>query len=245
MVQMFGRHSRPRGRRTGGTLACLLLCCLTACTRATGVGDSFDPAAGPVLRALQVADPGVFEAVIRNVSRTGDVTDDTVRLQVELRRQVVPAFIARASDDAVRDYVRVTIAELKELRDASYFRCYTYLYGDPQDDEARYRLEATLSPATRAAGLEVMARLVESAGSSHAPVDDTEAWRVLDNVVMPALPAWLGERKMVLRDPQSRDIDRVATCEVSLAVYEAAVDLPSPDGLVVLRFMLSRAAALP
>lgn len=191
------------------------------------------------MRALRAADRPAFDELAGRVT-AGEDTEKTLRLHAALRTGVVPKYIPLASDEAIRNYVRVTIAELHELRDASYYRCFSFLFGERTDESEQVRLERTLSQPTRAAGFDAIARLIESAEPVPVSIDEDAVWRVLDNRVLPSLPAWLGERKMVLRDTLSRDIDRVAACEVTLAVYEAIVDLPSPDGPLVMRYMLAR-----
>lgn len=204
-------------------------------------GDgSLDLEAEPAVRALRETEPAAFDEIV--AAAPAGATPEHMRLwlQTHLRTHVAPRYVALASDEAIREYMAVTIAELEELRDRSYYRCFVFLSGDRTDEAAQIRLEATLSEGTRAAGLRAVTRLIESSGGVPVSIDEEAAWRVLDNHVIPSLPRWLGERTLVLRDTASRDIDRVATCEVMLAVYAKAVDLPSPDGPLVMRYLLAR-----
>lgn len=202
---------------------------------------SFDLESEPAVRALRHADRAAFDELV-NAARRGDAPDASkLWLHGYLRSHVAPRYVALASDDAIREYVTVTIAELEELRERSYYRCFTFLFGDRTNNEvAQIRLEATLSEATRASGLRAITHLIESSGDVPVSIDEEAAWRALDNRVVPSLPRWLGERTMVLRDAVSRDIDRVAACEVMLAVYASAVDLPAPEGPLVMRYLLAR-----
>lgn len=198
----------------------------------------------PLARALRAKDRGALDDVVRHISQyaQADADPETLkpRLHAYLRSAVVPKYLPLADDEAVRAYMRTTLAELDELRARSFYRCYVFLYGDGDDDVAQLRLENTLSAETREAGLDAIARLIDSAAAVPVSIDESAAWHVIDNVVMPRLPAWLGERKMVLRDPVSRDIDRVGACEVTIEVYKVAVELPAPDGPLVMRYLLAR-----
>lgn len=241
MVGMSRRPSVARRCRGLRLLPVFVISAMLAgCSVAPAITRDFDPVADPVIRTLRAIDRPAFDDLVRRTADAGDVEERTLRLQAHLRTGVVPKYIPLASDEAIRDYVRVTIAELHELRDASYYRCFSFLFGERTDEAEQVRLERTLSSSTRAAGFGAIARFVESAEPVPVSIDEEAAWRVLDNHVLPVLPAWLGERKMVLRDTLSRDIDRVAACEVTLAVYEAIVDLPPPDGPLVMRYMLTR-----
>ena len=213
---------------------------LAGCSASPAVMHDLEPAAEPVVRALRAADAPAFDDLVRRLAADGVPEEMPLRFHARLRAGVVPKFVPLASDEAIRDYVRVTITELHELRAASYYRCFSFLFGERTDEAEQVRLEATLSPATRAAGLGAIARLIESSEAIPVSVDEEAVWRTLDNRIVPVLPPWLGERTMVLRDARARDLDRVAACEVTLAVYEAIVDLPSPEGPLVMRYMLAR-----
>lgn len=196
----------------------------------------------PVVRALFEKNPAEGDALARHVSEsTGDTpVQTTQRLQWYIRATVVPMYVPLADDPSVEQYLRTTIQELLELRARSYYRCYVFLYGERHDPETRMALLSTLSPQTIDAWQMATVRLIESAAMVPVSIDEAAAWRVLDNIVIPALPAWHGERKMVLRDPVSRDIDRTAACDVTLDVYKEAVDVPGADGRLLRRYLLAR-----
>lgn len=196
------------------------------------------------MAALRARDRAAADDLVRYVDErtVAGEADDAARhrLHMYLRTRIAPMYLPLAGDQAVRAYIRATIAEIEELRDRSYVRCFAFLFGGRTDEAEQMRLESTLSEMTRAAGLRAMTSLIESAGSVPVSIEEAAAWSILDNQVIPALPAWFGERTMVLRDAASRNIDRVAACEVTLAAYQVAVDLPSPDGPLVIRYLLAR-----
>lgn len=196
----------------------------------------------PVVKVLLEKNPAEGEALVRHMAASTDDTpvQATRRLQWYIRGTVVPAYVPLADDPSIEQYLRTTISELLELRARSYYRCYVFLYGERHDPETRMALLSTLSPQVVEAWQTATVRLIESAATVPVSIDEAAAWRVLDNIVIPALPAWHGERKMVLRDPVSRDIDRTAACDVTLDVYKEAVDLPGADGRLLRRYLLAR-----
>lgn len=216
---------------------------LAACATDPAVAD-VERAAPDVARVLRTKAPDTFVEIVQRVRgyRDAGVVSDTVapRLHADLRALVVPPFLRVADDAAIVGYMRVTITELEELRAQSFYRCYRFLYGERVPADEQLRLEETLSDATRSAGLRAIAHLVGSAGDVPVSIDEARAQLVIDNVITPALPAWMGERKMVLHDARSRDIDRVAACEVTIEAYRLAVDLPAPDGPLAARYLLVR-----
>jgi hypothetical protein len=216
---------------------------LAACRTDPAVAE-FERAAPDVVRVLRGNDSEAFDEMVRLVRAHLDAgaAAGTLppRVHADLRALLVPRYLRTASDAAVLEYMRVTIAELDELRDQSFYRCYRFLYGERVPAEEQLRLEETLSDATRAAGLRAIAGLVESSGTVPVSIDEARARLVLDNAITPALPAWMGERKMVLHDAVSRDVDRVAACEVTVEAYRLAVELADPDGPLVVRYLLAR-----
>ena len=215
---------------------------LAACASPPAVLRDLEPEARTVARVLRTTDRAAFDALIARMA-AGDVSDPTqqaIRFHAYLRTGVVPTYVPLASDEAIRAYVRVTMTEIRELRDASYARCFAFLFGSRTDEAELIRLEATLSPATRTAAFRAIANLMTSAEPVPVSVDEEAVWHVLDNRIVPALPAWLGERTMVLRDARARDLDGRAACDVTAAVYAAVVDLPGPDGAAVMRYLLAR-----
>lgn len=206
--------------------------------------SGFEPRTEPVVRALRARDRAAADELVRvlepSVVEGEPAVSARQRLHAYLRTHIAPAYLPLADDDAVREYMRVTIAEIEQLRDRSYVRCFAFLFGDRTSEADQLRLESTLTESTRAAGLQATEHLIASAGTVPVSIDEAAAWSILDNRVIPVLPAWLGERTMVLRDSTSRDIDRVAACEVTLAAYQVAVDLPAPEGPLVMRYLLAR-----
>lgn len=222
----------------------LAVACGASSSNEDGREGGFEPRTEPVVRALRARDRAAADELLRTLESSAAAGEPAAaarqRLHAYLRTHVAPAYLPLADDDAVREYMRVTITEIGELRDRSYVRCFAFLFGSRTGEAEQLRLESTLTESTRAAGLQATGRLIASSGTVPVSIDEAAAWSILDKQVIPVLPAWLGERTMVLRDSMSRDIDRVAACDVTLAAYRIAVDLPAPDGPLVMRYLLAR-----
>lgn len=218
-----------------------LLACRDRPSIADDTGSSTGPLDAPVARALRERDPAAFDALAYHVAQfaTTDTAEQSIRIQSYLRTHVVPAYIPRADDAALREYMTAMIEGLQELRDRSYHRCYTFLFGDWTLESERLALEASLSARTRDTTLSAIARLIDSAGPMPVAMDASRVRVLLEHTVIPGLQPRYGERLMVLRDEVSRDIDRVAACDTTLDIYKAAVDLSPPDGGLLIRHLLT------
>jgi hypothetical protein len=227
------------GARLGAAIGtALLLGCGTP-----EIGDSgVDVLNDAVVAALRHRDPDAAETMVRHVTAdTGEgAAPAEYRLLAYLRSKVVPIHALSASDAAVEQYLRTTTTGLQELRAASYYRCYVFLFGGGRLDAERIALEGSLSATTRESARLAITRLIETADTLSASVDEEAAWHILDNIVIPNLPAWHGERVMVLRDSAARNIDRTAACDVTIDVVKAAIDLSPPEGPILRRYLLAR-----
>lgn len=244
-----------KGAATVLVVAGLLMatgCGMAPADRLTAV----DPAVAPVVTALAERDPAALDALVRNmdahavdaravradlkVRPSSDVETARVRLHAHLRADVLPVFVSRASDDAVRDYAAATLAELEALRDRSYYRCHAFLFGDRSDDAARIELENALPPTARGKSLRALAALIESARDAPVPVDDAVVNDALDRVVLPLMPARYSERVVRFRASDVRILDTATACDVTIDLFRVVVDLPPPDGPLLRRHLLLR-----
>ena len=216
----------------------------------TGCGTPADrlaasaPEIAPVLAALGERDRAAVDAVVRATDvHAADAPETTrARLHVYLRADIVPVFVPRAGDDAVRDYAAATLAELEALRDRSYYRCHAFLFGDRSDDAARIELENALPPTVREKSLRALAALIESARDALIPVDDAMVNDALDRVVQPLMPARYSERVVRFRASDIRILDTATACDVTIDLLRVAADLPSPEGPLLRRHLLTRLA---
>lgn len=162
--------------------------------------------------------------------------------RAQFRTAILPRYVPLASDEAIREYLQVTVAELRELRDRSYRRCHTFLFGDRADEAETIRLEATLSAGTRDAGTRATTQLVRSASDVPVVFDEASVRDMLDRVVLPRMPGRYRDRVVRLRESDIRMLDTATACDVSIDLYTIAIDLPPPEGSWLRRHLLARLA---
>jgi hypothetical protein len=166
--------------------------------------------------------------------RTGDreVSARAGRLTIG---RVLPEYLAKAPDDAVRGFGEAQLATLKALQ-SDGDRCFRFANPEVEggvvltNEEGRDESEQ----AVRTLILSARENPITNAG------DDGEA---LLGTVSGKLVEIYGEEVGILATPTDPGLDRERYCEILVSLYETVFELPEAETATVLRYMMGQGAS--
>jgi|GEM_PF-6950925 len=150
-----------------------------------------------------------------------------------LIEQVFPAYLAKASDDGLRDYATTTVAVLKKFQAKDPLRCFQFLHpgvagaATPTDEEGRRDL------------YDLMVRLVTNAPDVPPSEQAEDAADLLEGVTA-TLAERYGDGLQALATPEAPDVDRAQVCAMTIDLYAEILTLPDEDAARVLRSMFAQ-----
>ncbi len=192
----------------------------------------------PGYRLLKTQEPALWQLLNRELlhKRAQGVPAD--RALGELRgwlMDVVNQRMARASDAAVINYIRVAVLEMQALQQQEPQRCFRFLY--PQV-EGGVNVQQVLSPELNQQDAEALEALLLSSKGAEQRLDQAAAQRDLQRVVEKLYGKW-GDKLQQLNLPADTAVDRSAMCAMSIDLYSGILALPDKQAANLLRKMVS------
>ncbi len=147
---------------------------------------------------------------------------------------VVNQRIGKASDQAVIDYVRVSVDEMLALDKISPEDCFRFLY--PQV-EGGVNLVKLLPQSLNNSDAQAMEQLLLTSEGPDKPLDKVLASDTLKQVVNTLYTRW-GDKLKQLNEPGDTSSDHQSLCAMTIDLYQTILKLPAPQSANLLRIMV-------
>lgn len=194
----------------------------------------------PAYQAMKQYDPQTYTAIMDDLRRglEGGKTQKDLIAQIKPRvEQLVQKRMPVASDQAVVDYMGVTVRELRELKRRDPALCFKFMF--PQQYgvlNARDYMSKDIIDADFAG----LAEVIRTSATAPQPVPaESEVSDDLKAVVT-QLHQRHGDDATILQHLQDPHVDQAKGCEITAELYEGILALPQPRSGKLLRYMLSQ-----
>lgn len=192
----------------------------------------------PGYRQLKTQEPALWQMLNRELlhKRMEGVPAD--QALGELRgwlMDLVNQRMARADDETLLNYLRVSVQEMQALQQPEPQRCFRFLY--PQVNGG-INLQQALSPELYQRDAQALDLLLQNSTGEERPVDQQGAQRDLQSVVEKLYGKW-GDKLQQLNMPADTAVDRSAMCAMSIDLYSGILALPAKQSANLLRKMVS------
>lgn len=192
----------------------------------------------PGYRLLKTQEPALWQLLNRELlhKRMEGVPAD--QALGELRgwlMDLVNQRMARADDQTLVNYLRVSVEEMQALQQPEPQRCFRFLY--PQINGG-INLQQVLSPALYQRDAQALDQLLRQSTGSEQPLDQALAQRDLQSIVEKLYGKW-GDKLQQLNMPADTAVDRSAMCAMSIDLYSGILALPAKQAANLLRKMVS------
>ncbi len=188
---------------------------------------------------LEKHDLQTYEQIVLNMKTGLRLGESDVQITARVRdimASIYDKYAAHASDQTLIGFVDTLVHQLTVLAKADGDACYRYLF--PQQTGG-IRMSEYFSAQQQAQDLNTIAKLVESAIETRAPIP-TEA-EVAEDLerIFAKLQAQHGERVLELQNPLAPDVDKAAVCALTISMYQTILDMPEINRGAVLRYLFS------
>lgn len=194
-------------------------------------------AALPGYRILKQQEPALWpvleQAFLHSVARGESVPVAAGQLRGMLA-DVVNQRVGRASDQAVIDYITVSVEEMQALDKISAEDCFRFLY--PQVNGG-VNLVQLLPPALNARDAQAMEQLLLTSAGPDKPLDRKMASDTLKQVVSTLYTRW-GNQLKQLNQPGDTSSDHQTLCAMTIDLYQTILKLPVAQSANLLRMMV-------
>ena len=143
--------------------------------------------------------------------------------------------MARADDETLVNYLRVSVEEMQALQQPDPQRCFRFLY--PQVNGG-INLQQVLSPELFQRDAQALDLLLQQSTGNDMPIDQALAQGDLQGIVEKLYGKW-GDKLQQLNMPADTAVDRSAMCAMSIDLYSAILALPAKQAANLLRKMVS------
>lgn len=192
----------------------------------------------PGYRQLKTQEPTLWQLLNRELMHKRQEGIPAEQALGELRgwlMDLVNQRMARADDDKLLNYLRVSVEEMEALQQSEPQRCFRFLY--PQVNGG-INLQQALSPALYQRDALALDLLLQNSTGDERAVDQHAAQRDLQRIVEKLYGKW-GDKLQQLNMPADTAVDRSAMCAMSIDLYKGILALPARQGANLLRKMVS------
>lgn len=192
----------------------------------------------PGYRLLKIQEPALWQLLNRELLHkrlAGIPADQALGDMRGWLMDLVNQRLARASDEAILNYIRVSVEEMQALQQQEPQRCFRFLY--PQVNGG-VNLQQVLSPELNQRDGEALEALLQNSTGDELAVDQPQAQRDLQRVVENLYGKW-GDKLQQLNMPADTAVDRSTMCAMSIDLYSGILALPDKQAANLLRKMVS------
>ena len=194
----------------------------------------------PAYRALKQHDRATYDKLMADFRQAVKEDKGREATVAAVREHVVRAVQSRlptASNESVADYMKVMLAEMKELDEQGGDLCYRFLFPQVSGpiDPVQY-----FSKQTQKADLEALAEVIRTSAENPQPVPP-------ESVVMPQLETIFidlandhGQDIAMLQNPVAPNVDRRKICRMTQNMYTKILQLPVEESGQMLRYLLGQ-----
>ncbi|MBA0035315.1 hypothetical protein HS962_03520 [Pantoea sp. BIGb0393] len=192
----------------------------------------------PGYRLLKIQEPALWQLLNRELLHKrleGMPADQALGDMRGWLMDLINQRLTRATDEAILNYVRVSVQEMQALQQQEPQRCFRFLY--PQVNGG-INLQQVLSPELNQRDAQALEALLQQSTGNEQPLDHAVAQRDLQSVVEKLYGKW-GDRLQQLNMPADTAVDRGAMCAMSIDLYNGILALPDKQAANLLRKMVS------
>ncbi len=175
-------------------------------------------------------------ASVKKAVSEGASEDDVRRITQGYLAPLVQRRIPSASNEAVVRYMRVTVAEIRELHALPGDLGYQFLFpgADGLVNPRNYVSKEVLDEDQAA-----MTEVVRSSATDPQPLPDEAIVTPLISAVFGELAEEHSEDVWMLDEPTAPDVDKTIVTTMVISLYEKILSLPESESGMVLRYMLA------
>jgi len=195
----------------------------------------------PVYKVISETDPATFEQISDELQsyvlnkQSKDVILEKIKGKVET---LVFKYIPRASDQAAKQYMKVTVDELKQVSNKDPGICLQALFPDKLGFAD---ITPFIDKGTQEADLNALKTVIETAVKTpNAPPDPKVVEKLLEKVT-PQMEQEYGDKMNFLNRIDDPTIDKKEACLMVIAFYEKIFALPDEESGPLLRGILAPA----
>lgn len=195
----------------------------------------------PAYQELKQHDPNTYQVMLsglREGLRKGSSEEELIAQVKTNLGPLIEKRVPYASDQAVVTYMGVVVKELRELNRQDPSLCYRFLF--PQQYGA-INPQKYLSKQLLSADLAALAEVIRTSATDPQPAPTEQDVAADLEIVVGQLQEQYGDSVSVLQNPQNPSVDKRVACGMIADLYTRVLELPSPRGGRLLRFMLSQA----
>ncbi|MEJ4045068.1 hypothetical protein [Erwinia sp. SLM-02] len=192
----------------------------------------------PVWRTIKTQQPALYrqasDELLSGLHRglTEQQAFDRLRpLAADLLNQRINS----AADDDLTGYMKVSLEEMKQLRQQSADRCFRFLF--PQV-RGGVDIAELLPPSLVESEMQAMDRLLINSGGGDRVVDLPRGRKQLQSVVKTLYGKW-GSDLQTLNTPAEAGVDESKLCDMTIDLYKSVLALADKDSANVLRIIIS------
>jgi len=192
----------------------------------------------PVWRTIKVQQPALYRQAsdeLLNGLHSGLTEQQAFDRLRPLAADLLNQRINAAADDDLIGYMKVSLEEMKQLRQQSSDRCFRFLF--PQ---VRGGVDiAELLPQTLVESeMQAMDRLLVNSRGGDRVVDLPRGRKQLQSVVRTLYVKW-GSDLQTLNTPAEPGVDESKLCDMTIDLYQSVLALADKDSANVLRIIIS------
>lgn len=192
----------------------------------------------PVWRTIKVQQPALYQQAseeLRQALIAGMTEQQALDRLRPLLSDLLGQRIGAAEDADIIRYIRISVEEMKQLRQQSAELCFRFIYPQVKGGvEMSERLPQALTESEMAA---IETLLINSLGAEQE--SDLKAGRAqLQSVVMALYKQW-GSDLQSLNTPAEPGVDKGKLCDMTIDLYQSVLALGDKKSANVLRIIIS------
>ena len=193
----------------------------------------------PTYQALRKYDRETYDKLIADLKQGLKDGDDETEVIIAMRShmmKVVETRLPRASDEAVLNYMRVTMKELEVLTKKGGDLCYRFLF--PQSGgfvDPRKHFPKKLQEEDLAALTEV----IRTSAEDPLPVPEESQFLGTLQAIFTELSDEYGDDVTMLQNPTAPGVNKRRICVMSTSMYDKIFALPRSEGGPLLRYLMA------
>jgi hypothetical protein len=194
--------------------------------------------ATPAYRALEEHEPQAYQRIRGEMLEATRRGESAVAASARMRAAIgalLPKYLQRADDDALIDYMRVTMDELEQISRHDIAAAYAFLVPDPAKP---VNVMAHISADLMRRDSEALARLIATGAKRREPHPPNARGEAAFEKVVEQVRGQIGDDFDALQRMGQPDADPQKIVRGTLVLYRTVFALPAADAAEVLRFLL-------
>ncbi len=192
----------------------------------------------PVWRTIKIQQPALYRQAsdkLQNALQAGLAEQQAFDRLRPLAAELLNQRINTAADEDLIGYMKISLEEMKQLRQQSADRCFRFLF--PQV-RGGVDIAELLPPSLIESEMQTMDRLLANSRGGDRTVDLPHGRKQLQSVVKKLYGKW-GSDLQTLNTPAEPGVDESKLCDMTIDLYQSVLALADKDSANVLRIIIS------